>query len=48
VNTFIGEANTSWPALMAASLLVSVPVSVAFIALQRYLVGGVTAGAVKG
>lgn len=48
VNMFISEASTSWPALMAASLLVSVPVSVAFIALQRYLVGGITAGAVKG
>jgi multiple sugar transport system permease protein len=33
---------------MAASLLVSVPVCVAFILLQRFLVGGLTAGAVKG
>ena len=48
VNTFISEASTSWPALMAASLLVSVPVCVAFILLQRFLVGGITAGAVKG
>jgi multiple sugar transport system permease protein len=48
VNTFISEASTSWPALMAASLLVSVPVCVAFILLQRFLVGGLTAGAVKG
>ncbi|MGK3951195.1 carbohydrate ABC transporter permease [Microbacterium sp. I2] len=48
VNTFISEASTSWPALMAASLIVSVPVCVAFIFLQRYLVGGITAGAVKG
>lgn len=48
VNMFITESSTAWPALMAASLVVSVPVSVAFIALQRFLVGGVTAGAVKG
>ncbi|APF34769.1 MULTISPECIES: carbohydrate ABC transporter permease [Microbacterium] len=48
VNTFISEASTSWPALMAASLVVSVPVCVAFILLQRFLVGGITAGAVKG
>lgn len=32
---------------MAASLVVSVPVIVAFMFLQRYLVGGMTAGSVK-
>ncbi|ANJ27779.1 carbohydrate ABC transporter permease [Agromyces aureus] len=48
VNRFIGEAATAWPALMAASLITSIPVCIAFIALQRYLVGGITAGAVKG
>lgn len=48
VNTFIGEASTAWPELMAASLVTSLPVAVAFIALQRFLVGGLTAGAVKG
>lgn len=48
VNTFVGEAATSWPELMAASLVVSLPVAVAFIALQRFLVSGMTAGAVKG
>ncbi|MBF0724245.1 carbohydrate ABC transporter permease [Sanguibacter inulinus] len=48
VNTFVGEAATAWPELMAASLVVSLPVSIAFIALQRFLVGGLTAGAVKG
>ncbi|SDK21812.1 carbohydrate ABC transporter permease [Streptomyces indicus] len=47
VNTYIGEFQTSWPALMAASLIVSVPVVAAFMFLQRYLVGGLTAGAVK-
>lgn len=48
VNTYIGEAATAWPELMAASLVVSLPVAIAFIALQRFLVGGLTAGAVKG
>lgn len=32
---------------MAASLVVSVPVIIAFMFLQRYLVGGMTAGSVK-
>lgn len=48
VNTFIGEAATAWPELMAASLIVSLPVAIAFILLQRFLVSGMTAGAVKG
>ncbi|TFV99928.1 carbohydrate ABC transporter permease [Leifsonia flava] len=48
VNTYVSEAATAWPELMAASLLVSIPVCAAFILLQRYLVGGITAGAVKG
>ncbi|MGO1383739.1 MAG: carbohydrate ABC transporter permease [Arachnia sp.] len=48
VNTFIGEASTAWPELMAASLVVSLPVVIGFIALQRFFVGGLTAGGVKG
>jgi multiple sugar transport system permease protein len=48
VNKYIFEAATAWADLMAASLVVSIPVCVAFIALQRFLVGGLTAGAVKG
>ncbi|MEU6841141.1 carbohydrate ABC transporter permease [Streptomyces sp. NPDC046716] len=47
VSTYIGEFQTAWPELMAASLVVSVPVVVAFMFLQRYLVGGMTAGSVK-
>lgn len=48
VNTFVGEASAEWAPMMAASLLTSAPVVIAFIALQRHLVGGITAGAVKG
>jgi multiple sugar transport system permease protein len=36
-----------WNQLMAASLVVSVPVVAGFLLLQRYLVQGLTAGAVK-
>ncbi len=36
-----------WNQVMAASLVVSVPVVVGFLLLQRYLVAGLTAGAVK-
>jgi multiple sugar transport system permease protein len=48
VNSFIGEASAQWAPLMAASLVASLPVVIAFIALQRHLVGGIAAGAVKG
>lgn len=48
VNTYLGEFQAAWPELMAASLVVSLPVVIAFMALQRFLVGGITAGAVKG
>jgi multiple sugar transport system permease protein len=48
VNTFVGEAAAEWAPLMAASLVTSLPVVIAFIALQRHLVGGIAAGAVKG
>jgi multiple sugar transport system permease protein len=48
VNTYIGEHTTAWAELMAASLVVSLPVVVAFVALQRFLVGGLVSGAIKG
>ena len=48
VHTYIGEFQTAWPDLMAASFVVSIPVVAAFMVLQRYLVGGLAAGAVKG
>lgn len=48
VNSFVGEARSEWAPLMAASIVTSVPVVIAFIALQRHLVGGISAGATKG
>lgn len=48
VNTYVGEFGSKWPELMAASLVVSIPVVVMFIALQRFLVAGLAGGAVKG
>lgn len=48
VLTYVGEFQTAWADMMAASLLVSLPVVIAFIVFQRFIVGGLTAGAVKG
>ncbi len=41
------QSNVYYNQLMAASIVVSIPVVVAFLALQRYMVQGMTAGAVK-
>ncbi|AUX40577.1 sugar ABC transporter permease [Sorangium cellulosum] len=41
------QSNIYWNQVMAASVVVSVPVVTGFLVLQRYLVQGLTAGAVK-
>ncbi|SEG53567.1 carbohydrate ABC transporter membrane protein 2, CUT1 family [Thermomonospora echinospora] len=41
------EVQVYWNQVMAASLIVSVPVVAGFLLLQRFLVAGLTAGAVK-
>jgi len=45
---FIGEHVTDWGALMAASVLVCVPVFVLFMFMQNQLIAGLTEGAIKG
>ena len=45
---YIGEYHAEWGHFAAAALVTSVPVMALFYVLQRYLVGGLTAGAVKG
>jgi len=37
-----------WGRLMGASLLTAIPVVIIYIAAQRYMVEGLTAGSVKG
>lgn len=44
---YASASNTDWNQLMAAAVVVSVPIVAGFLALQRYLVRGLTAGAVK-
>ena len=39
--------NVYWNQIMAASLVVSVPVVIGFLLVQRHFVAGMTAGAVK-
>lgn len=45
---YMGEFQQNWSNMMAASVWVSVPVTLAFILLQKTFVQGLTAGSVKG
>jgi multiple sugar transport system permease protein len=45
---FIGEGSTDWGGLMAAATLITLPPLVLAIAVQRWLIAGLTLGAVKG
>jgi arabinogalactan oligomer/maltooligosaccharide transport system permease protein len=40
--------NTPWSQFAAMSIVVSIPIVVVFFALQKYIVGGLTLGSVKG
>lgn len=45
---FQGVYGSDWPTLAAAVLIMTAPMLVMFLVLQRYIVSGLTAGAVKG
>jgi arabinogalactan oligomer / maltooligosaccharide transport system permease protein len=45
---YVGDFGTDWPHFAAGAVIVSIPVMLLFFALQRHLVGGLTAGSVKG
>jgi multiple sugar transport system permease protein len=47
LRAYATQSNVYWNQVMAASLVVSVPVVAGFLALQKALVRGLTAGAVK-
>ncbi|MCI8893528.1 MAG: carbohydrate ABC transporter permease [Lachnospiraceae bacterium] len=48
MRTFIGQHGTDWGGLMATATLSSLPVILIFMLTQKHIVGGITAGSVKG
>ena len=48
IRNFIGNYSQYYGQLMAAGVVSTIPVVIAFFAAQRWLVRGITAGAVKG
>ena len=45
---YVGSFSTEWGRFAAGAIIVSTPVMALFFALQKHLVGGLTAGGVKG
>lgn len=45
---FAGEFSVDWGATMAASVVLTLPIILVFVLMQRYFVAGLTGGAVKG
>jgi multiple sugar transport system permease protein len=45
---FSTEFNTDWGAVMAASMVMTIPIALLFVVFQKFFVGGLTAGATKG
>jgi multiple sugar transport system permease protein len=48
LSTFIGAWQIRWDLLTAAGVLTSLPIVLAFMIIQKQLIRGLTAGAVKG
>lgn len=47
ISSFQGQYGTDWPTIMAGAAMITIPVVLLFLLLQKYLVSGMTAGAVK-
>lgn len=45
--TYLGEYNYDWGRVMAAAVSAAIPILIIFIFLQKYMIAGLTAGAVK-
>ena len=48
IRNYVGDKDVQWSLFAASSLIVSIPVMALFYTLEKHLVGGLTAGGVKG
>jgi multiple sugar transport system permease protein len=48
ISLFIGQNAVNWQGMFAMSIIGSIPVLVLFLLFQRYFLGGLAAGAIKG
>ncbi|BDU49441.1 sugar ABC transporter permease [Haliovirga abyssi] len=48
IKMLVGSNSVNWPMFATMAVLVSIPVVIVFLMSQKYLVGGLTAGGVKG
>ena len=47
IYNFVGKYGIQWNKIMAFGTVVIIPVVLIFVTLQKYIVGGLTSGAVK-
>lgn len=45
---FVSYASVDWGAMMAAAVVITLPILVISLLAQKYIIAGLTAGAVKG
>jgi len=48
IQSFMQQYSTDWGSLMASAALAMVPTLILFLFIQKYMIFGATAGAVKG
>jgi raffinose/stachyose/melibiose transport system permease protein len=48
INMFFGKYSRDWPLILASLVISSVPIIVIFAIFQRWIIQGITEGAVKG
>lgn len=45
---FVGQYTNNWPLIFSSICIIVVPIFVVYVFAQKYIIGGITAGAVKG